>query len=155
MSSLFFPLSSSSTFSSLFHSVLLFFLLIRPKNPSPLLFLISLLGQISSYPKYCLPISCPSSSLPTLVIYSFINSPFIIQSDQPGNAGLSGQITPVPASQSNPIQPPTSLNKQVGGYMRPDNLQLSCLQPPTSSINLQLPHDHHGCPSRNDCHGRQ
>ena len=35
-------------------------------------------------------------------------------------------------------------------------------QPPTSLcttsnslINLQLPHDHHGCPSRNDCHGRQ
>ena len=28
--------------------------------------------------------------------------------------------------------------------MRPDNLQLSCVQPLTSSYNLQLPHDRHG-----------
>ena len=26
----------------------------------------------------------------------------------------------------------TSLHKQVGGYMRSDNLQLACVQPPTS-----------------------
>ena len=32
--------------------------------------------------------------------------------------------------------------------MRSDNLQLPCVQPPTSSYNLQLPHGchgHHGC----------
>ena len=32
--------------------------------------------------------------------------------------------------------------------MRPDNLQLPCVQPPTSSYNFQLPHGrncHHGC----------
>ena len=29
-------------------------------------------------------------------------------------------------------QPPTSLQKQVRGYMRLDNLQLVCVQPPTS-----------------------
>jgi len=28
--------------------------------------------------------------------------------------------------------------------MRPDNLQRSCAQPPTSSYHLQLPHDCHG-----------
>ena len=28
--------------------------------------------------------------------------------------------------------------------MRSDNLQLPCVQPPTSSYNLQLPHGRHG-----------
>ena len=32
----------------------------------------------------------------------------------------------------------------VGGYMRSDNLQLPCVQPPTSSYNFQLPHGGHG-----------
>ena len=40
--------------------------------------------------------------------------------------------------------PPTSLSKQVGGYMRSDNLKLPCIQPPTSSYNLQLPHGRRG-----------
>ena len=32
--------------------------------------------------------------------------------------------------------------------MRSDNLQIPCVQPPTSSFNLELPHGghgHHGC----------
>ena len=28
--------------------------------------------------------------------------------------------------------PPTSLHKEVGGYMRSDTLRLACAQPPTS-----------------------
>ena len=31
-------------------------------------------------------------------------------------------------------QPRTSLHKQVGGYMRSDNLQLPCVQPPNSYL---------------------
>ena len=31
----------------------------------------------------------------------------------------------------------------VGGYMRSDNLQLPCVQPPTSSYNFKLPHGRH------------
>ena len=58
-----------------------------------------------------------------------INSPFMIQSDRRVNAFV--QIFP------------TSLVKQVGGYMRPDNLQLHCVKPPTSSYNFQLPHGRH------------
>ena len=42
-----------------------------------------------------------------------------IQSDGRGNTRTTGQIT--------------SLHKEVGGYMRSDNLQLSCVQPPTLS----------------------
>ena len=34
--------------------------------------------------------------------------------------------------------PQTSFQKQVGDYMRSENLKLACVQPPTSSYNLQI-----------------
>ena len=43
-------------------------------------------------------------------------------------------------------------HKQVGGYMRSDKLQLPCVQPSTSSYNLQLPHGRHGHGGRGE-HG--
>ena len=42
------------------------------------------------------------------------------------------------------------LTQASWGYMRSDNLQLPCVQPPTSSNNLQLPH---GCHSHGHSHG--
>ena len=39
---------------------------------------------------------------------------------------------------------PTSLHKEVEGYMGSDDLQLPCVQPPTSSYNPQLLHGRHG-----------
>ena len=47
------------------------------------------------------------------------------------------------------LQPPITLHKQVEGYMSSDNLQFSCVQPPDSSQNLQIPHGHHG---HHGCH---
>ena len=37
--------------------------------------------------------------------------------------------------------------------MRSDNLQLPCVQPPTSSNNLQLPHGRHGRHGHQSRHG--
>ena len=40
--------------------------------------------------------------------------------------------------------------------MKSDNLQLPCVQPPTSSYNPQLPHGRHGrhgCNGHLGCHG--
>ena len=46
-------------------------------------------------------------------------------------------------------------NLQVPYTSKSENLQLPCVQPPTSSYNFQLPqgrHGHHGCHSH-DVHG--
>ena len=50
---------------------------------------------------------------------------------------------------------PTSHHKQVGGFIGSDNLQLLCVQPSTSSHNLQLPHGCHGhhCRQSHESHG--
>ena len=46
-------------------------------------------------------------------------------------------------------------HNQVGGYMRSDKLQVPCVQPSTSSYNLQLPHGCHGhhCRQSHESHG--
>ena len=48
------------------------------------------------------------------------------------------------------MQHPTSLHKQVGGYMRSDNLQLNCVQPPTS---IDGQDGYHGCHDHYGHHG--
>ena len=48
--------------------------------------------------------------------------------------------------------PPTSLHKQVGGYMRPDNLQLACVLPYKHDGHHGR-HGHHGCHGHHGHHG--
>ena len=71
--------------------------------------------------------ACPSSSIPTLTIHSFIHSFIHWWFGSFRAIDASGQIT------SNFL---TQASWQVGGYMGSklgsDNLQLSCVQPPTS-----------------------
>ena len=67
-----------------------------------------------------------------------INSPFMIQSDRRVNAFV--QIFP------------TSLVRQVGGYMRPDNLQLACVLPYKHDGHHGR-HGHHGCHGHHGHHG--
>ena len=74
-----------------------------------------------------------------VLTHSFIHSQFTLYTDQCGNARTHGQIT-----SKFPV------HKQVGGYMRSDNVQLPSVQPPTSSYKLQLPHGRH---CDHGCHG--
>ena len=63
-----------------------------------------------------------------------------------------GQLTNILYARASGQITSNLLHKQVGGYMRSDNLQLPCVQPPTSLCttsnffvyNLQLPHGRHG-----------
>ena len=67
---------------------------------------------------------CHSSSRPTDLTNDY-------QFEQSTQQCASGQIT-------------STILTQVGGYMWWDNLQLPCVQPPTSSCNHQFFHGHHG-----------